>query len=57
MGEKIESTQLRVPENMMDYIRIKSDEMGVSQNSFILMLMTMGKKIFEMEAVIQIPKK
>lgn len=40
-------TSIRIPENTYEYIQLKSKEMGISQNDFMLMLIHFGKKVFD----------
>ncbi len=39
--------QLRLSEDMHNYVKEISDKLGMSQNSFVIMLMLFGKKIVE----------
>lgn len=41
------STSLRLPEERNEYIRKKADEIGLSQNGFMLMLIDLGIKLYE----------
>lgn len=41
------TTTLRIPKTKNDYLRQKADEIGVSQNSLILMLLDIGVRAYE----------
>ena len=43
------STQIRLPVGIYEYIKEKSAEMGISQNSFLIILLNQGKKLWEAE--------
>lgn len=40
-------TSIRLPEQRNDYIREKANEIGVSQNAFMVMLIDLGIKLYE----------
>lgn len=50
------ATSLRIPEAKNDYIKIKANEIGISQNAFIMVLIDLGIKLYESEVNV-IPKE
>ena len=46
--EKTITTTLRIPKEKNVYLRQKADEIGVSQNSLILMLLDIGIRAYEL---------
>lgn len=47
MKEQIIATQIRIPENMHKYLKSESERLGIPQNSVVLILLDMGRKINE----------
>lgn len=47
------ASQVRFPEETMEYIRKESDRLGIPQNSFILVLLEQGRKVWESSCVIR----
>ncbi len=41
------ATSLRIPESRNEYIKEKANEIGISQNAFIMMLIDLGIKLYE----------
>ena len=50
MKNEVVNTQIRLPAQMFEYIKQEAAEMGVSQNAFMLVLMSHGKKLWEATA-------
>lgn len=40
-------TQIRLPDEFHKYVKEQSQEMGISQNSFMIVLMKLGRKIWD----------
>lgn len=55
-GKSIVSTQIRLPESLHEYAKKEAAEMGIPLNSFLVVLMTQGKKIWEakIETTVQV---
>lgn len=51
------TTSLRVPEAKNDYIKEKAQEIGISQNAFMMVLLDLGIKTYEAQAVINLQQK
>ncbi|MDO4327533.1 MAG: hypothetical protein Q4E24_16170 [bacterium] len=49
MANKCEmiATQIRLPESMHEYIKQEADRMGIAQNTFLVILLEQGKKLWE----------
>lgn len=47
------ASQVRFSEEMMEYIRKESGRLGIPQNSFILVLLEQGRKVWESTCVIR----
>lgn len=47
MGEKTISTQIRLPVKMHQYIQQEAQKIGIAQNSFLIVLLEQGKKLWE----------
>ena len=49
MDEKKEiiSTQIRLPAGIHKYIKQEADRMGIAQNTFLIILLEQGKKLWE----------
>ena len=47
-------TQIRVPDKLHEYIKEQAKETGISQNSVMLVLMTLGQKVLDGKGIIQI---
>lgn len=43
------SSQVRIPENLHEYITKKADKLGISKNAFLVILLDRGKKYWEAE--------
>lgn len=43
------STQIRLPEDMHEYIKQQSEKIGIAQNAFLIILLEQGKKLWESE--------
>lgn len=43
--KSLESTQIRLPSELFEYIRQESDRIGISQNSYMLILMEDGRRL------------
>lgn len=50
----MKATQLRLNDEMAEYIEKESSEVGMSQNSFTLMLISLGKKIWDSPVNVEI---
>ena len=48
----IVSTQIQLPTEMHEYIRAEANRMGIAQNSFLIMLLYQGKKLWETDIAI-----
>lgn len=46
------STSLRLPEGKNEYIKKKANEIGISQNAFIMVLIDLGIKLYECDPII-----
>lgn len=46
------ASQVRFPEDTLKYIRQEADRLGVSQNSFILVLLEQGRKVWASDCII-----
>lgn len=44
-------TQIRLPDDLYNYIKEQSDVNGVSQNALMITLMVLGKKIWDAKTV------
>lgn len=49
MKNDIMSTQIRLPVEIHDYIKQEADRMGIPQNSFLIILLEQGKKLWQSE--------
>lgn len=47
MNNKVISTQIRLPEDIHSYIKQESAKLGITQNSFLVMLLAQGRKLWE----------
>ncbi|WP_455649079.1 hypothetical protein [Enterocloster citroniae] len=47
------STSLRLPEEKNDYIKKKANEIGISQNAFIMVLIDLGIKLYECDPIVK----
>ena len=45
--KEIISTQIRLPTGIHEYIRQEADRMGIAQNTFLIILLEQGKKLWE----------
>ena len=54
MEKSIISTQIRIPANLHEYAKEESAKMGIPFNSFLVVLMTQGKKVWEAKMEINI---
>lgn len=43
------STQIRLTEEMHDYIRQEAERLGIAQNAMLLVLLEQGRKLWEAE--------
>ena len=50
-------SQVRFPDEIMEYIRTESSRMGIPQNSFILVLLEHGKKVWDGKVQITLSEK
>lgn len=41
------STQIRIPVGMHEYIKKEADRMGIAQNTFLIILLEQGRKLWE----------
>lgn len=41
------STQVRLPAGIHEYIRQEADRMGIAQNTFLVILLEQGRKLWE----------
>ena len=53
--EQTVTTSIRIPEQRNEYIRKKANEIGISQNALMVMLIDLGIKLYESD-IIQSPK-
>lgn len=44
---EVVSTQIRLPAGMHEYIKREADRMGVAQNTFLIILLEQGRKLWE----------
>lgn len=54
MEKSIISTQIRIPATLHEYAKEESAKMGIPFNSFLVVLMTQGKKVWEAKMEINI---
>lgn len=47
MEKSIVSMQIRLPANLHEYAKEEAAKMGIPLNSFLVVLMTQGKKLWE----------
>jgi hypothetical protein len=52
--QRMESTQIRIPQNVFNEIRLQSSKAGISQNAFMLILFQLGMKVYSGECIIRI---
>ena len=52
--EKTATTQIRMPDHVMEYLKREAARIGCSQNGMILMLIELGRKVLEAQANITI---
>lgn len=52
MQKNYVAKQVRIPMEMSRYIQEEAKRAGISQNSFIVVLLEQGKKIWEMDSSI-----
>jgi hypothetical protein len=45
--KEVISTQIRLPTRIHEYIRQEADRMGIAQNTFLIILLEQGKKLWE----------
>ena len=45
--KEVISTQIRLPTRVHEYIRQEADRMGIAQNTFLIILLEQGKKLWE----------
>jgi len=50
------ATQIRLPAGIHEYIKQEADRMGIAQNAFLVILLEMGKKLWESD-VSRFPEK
>ena len=50
------STQIRLPTEIHDYIKQEANRMGIAQNTFLIILLEQGRKLWESD-VIRFPKE
>lgn len=55
MRNKIEtiSTQIRLPATIHNYIEQEAQKVGISRNSFLVVLLEQGKKLWEADVIHQ----
>lgn len=53
MKSNFESTQIRLPPSLFDYIRKESARIGISQNSYMLILMEDGIRMRNAQIILQ----
>ena len=51
---KTANTQTRFPEETYQYIQQEAAKLGISQNSFILVLLQLGQKVWDSKATVTI---
>ncbi len=56
MRELITSS-IRLPEDKAVYIKEKSTEIGISQNAFMMVLIDLGIRLYESQAIFNLPKE
>lgn len=44
---KVIATQIRLPEEIHEYIKKEADRIGIAQNAFLVILLEQGKKLWE----------
>jgi len=44
---EIVSTQIRLPTGMHEYIKREAERMGIAQNTFLIILLEQGRKLWE----------
>ena len=52
----IVSTQIRLPAEIHNYIKQEAERMGVAQNTFLIVLLEQGRKLWEAD-VTRFPKE
>ena len=45
--KEVISTQIRLPTRIREYSRQEADRMGIAQNTFLIILLEQGKKLWE----------
>lgn len=48
------ASSIRLPEQRNNYIREKAHEIGISQNAFMVMLIDLGIKLYESNAIMNL---
>ena len=51
------TSTIRLSERQFEYIKEKSREVGMSQNSFMNMLMVLGRKLYDGDIKIVLPER
>ncbi len=56
MNKDVISTQIRLPASLHEYAKEEALKMGIPLNSFLVVLMTQGKKLWEanIETTVQV---
>lgn len=50
----MKTTQLRLSDEIAEYIKTEAEKINISQNSFTLTLISLGKKVWDSDVVTQI---
>ncbi len=53
---KIVSTQIRLPAEIHNYIKQEADRMGIAQNTFLIVLLEQGRRLWEAD-ITHFPKE
>lgn len=47
MKGKVIATQIRIPNEIHDYIQAEAERIGIAQNAFLVILLEQGRKLWE----------
>jgi hypothetical protein len=45
------NTQIRISQDLYGYVQSNAERLGVSQNAFMMILMDLGRKVYESDIV------
>ena len=46
-NKSVISTQIRLPEELHEYIKTEADRLDIAQNAFLIILLEQGKKLWK----------